>query len=297
MRGRAPRPPLALVPLSSAPVVRVSVRLAAARHQPGAGVTHRQAMFGVRLHGRVLHLGGRRPAAVPHRLPVQVRAVRQLARVDQPFGEHPLVDQIVLGRFAGRRASAAQTSSTSGSVRQLRPGAGGSASGPLPVLSGESHPRAEERRGVRNRLRRRLFRRRLGGLQPGRRAARRDPAGGRGAGDAAAAGPAPGQQADRRLGRIRAVSLVASSASTTSSGSATGGSGGAAKTLPTGSCLGRRHRASRRRSPARSPADRSRRSCPTAPPRVTSHAAAPGCRAGRQAGRRRTGPCAGRCRG
>src|SRR5262249_50050477 len=41
-------------------------------HQPGSGRAHRQALFGVGLDGLVLGLGGGRPAAVPHRLPIQI---------------------------------------------------------------------------------------------------------------------------------------------------------------------------------------------------------------------------------
>ena len=47
------------------------------------------------LHRRVLRRLGRRPAVVPDRLPVQVGALGQVGRIDQPLGEHPLVDRIV----------------------------------------------------------------------------------------------------------------------------------------------------------------------------------------------------------
>ena len=55
-------PPFDANPLSSTgPMVRGAILLGAgtARHQPGAGITHRQALFGVSLHGHVLDLGGR----------------------------------------------------------------------------------------------------------------------------------------------------------------------------------------------------------------------------------------------
>src|SRR5579875_1423330 len=84
------------------PAVRCTVDAVAGRlggcaagYQSRAGFTHRQTRFGMRGDRHVLHLGGSRPAAVPHRLPVQVGAVRQLVRVDQPLGEHSLVDQIL----------------------------------------------------------------------------------------------------------------------------------------------------------------------------------------------------------
>jgi hypothetical protein len=69
------------------------------RYQPGTRFAHRQAMVGVILHGHVVNLCGGRPAAVPNRLPIQVGAVGQRVRVNQPLREHPLVDQIRLWRI------------------------------------------------------------------------------------------------------------------------------------------------------------------------------------------------------
>ena len=46
----------------------------------------------------LLGRGGRRPAVVPHRLPVQVGAVGQFVRIVDHLRQHPLVDHVVVSR-------------------------------------------------------------------------------------------------------------------------------------------------------------------------------------------------------
>ena len=67
-----------------------------AGHQPGSGCAHRQAVVRVGLDGLVLGLRRRRPAAIPHRLPIQVGALGQLVRVTHHLREHPPVDHVVI---------------------------------------------------------------------------------------------------------------------------------------------------------------------------------------------------------